>query len=215
MDNCLFVDGGIVTTTMCIENGTTLNVQVGLVQFRKIKTCGIGSYRIFVIVVVTLWLIDVMSVSIIIIIIVTITTGIELTNKDFLCIGRRFSCCCFLGTDMHIRVPSVIHTIRVICQFCRQFFTHSCSRTNGSWNIITTIDVINDNITWGILSIDVHIGVTTHIGHTGTTKHFVQITLIHRHFRAALHFTLIAATIYVTTNRNLRYAKWQMTKDKW
>ena len=55
-----------------------------------------------------------------------------------------------------------------------------------------------------MLTIDVYKGSATNIGHTGTTKdtfHFADS--LHRHIGVAINLTLVAATIYVTTNLDL------------
>ena len=69
-----------------------------------------------------------------------------------------------------------------------------------------------------ILTVDMYEGVATHVSHTGTAKHLTlrgfkgalgivlygtDVTRQHGDFRAAVHITLVTATIYVTTNLDL------------
>ena len=207
MNNCLLLHCCVIASTMCEENGTTLYIQIGSVQFWPCETSGIGDDLI------PFFVLNGMGRNISTcrrrIIIVAITTSKNLTNKEFLCIigSDKFSLMVWIfgcsRTDMYIRVPFIRHSRFITNQFCRQCLIHRLGSTNGSSNIITTIDMVDHRIARGILSIDVHIGITTHIGHTCTTKHLIQITLVHNHLRTSTNITLIATTIHITANSNL------------
>ena len=76
---------------------------------------------------------------------------------------------------------------------------------DGSGNVITSIYAGDEYLTSSILAIDVHVGSTTHISHTGTTKDAIHLAdAPHRHRGITLHLSVIAATIHITTNLNLR-----------
>ena len=76
-----------------------------------------------------------------------------------------------------------------------------------SRNIIATINHIDNDVVAHVLAVDIDESTTTHVGHTGTAKDSVDVTGTYGHICIARHITSIAATIDITANRNLRYAK--------
>ena len=112
-----------------------------------------------------------------------------------------------LGAQVHIAVPGVIYTIRIVFQLCRQRLAYSSRRTDGSSHVVAAIDIVDDHIGQGVLTVDVHIGVTTDISHSGTAEHLIYISRAYAYVSTTVDIGVVTATIYVTTNLDLRYAK--------
>ena len=117
-------------------------------------------------------------------IIIRNASSLTISRISFVRCCYLFCCICCFRADANVTVEGIanIVALRVVCifrmifaldgcQFRRLAFSYRHCSTNGSGNIITAIDLIDQDIVCGVLTIDMYKGVTTHIGHTCTTKH--------------------------------------------
>ena len=167
------------------------------------------------------------------IIIVTITATKELSDIDLLGISGCVALAVGLARDAHIAVERVVNAVAawivVVLRVAsaldsrqrvfRHLYTQSLGRTYLACDIISAIYLIRKDIVGSMRTIDMYVGIAADVGHTGTTKHLTlrvfqralglcveystDVAGLHRHTRRALYLTLVATTIYVTTNSDL------------
>ena len=185
-------DGGvcfyrcIVTTAIEMSYTTTLNLQIGLTKLRLKQALIRTVLRI---------------------IIVTITTTKQATNHKAFTLSCRCRFRCRTGTDKGL--PGIINLI--FCCFLQFTRNEICIfillinfRSYRSCNIISAIYRVNEDIIGSMLTIDIHEGTASDVGHSGTAIDLVQFTCIYGDLGIAISITGIAAAIDVTTNSNLR-----------
>ena len=192
MDDCFLFYRYIVTTAIGIHDASALHIEIGLLQHGRGERRFAGRNNLFTTLHNKVTITVCQAITIIVGIgKVTITAGEDLTDIDLLSIislffrsdgiltfsGGRGS---GLGTYVDIGIPRVVNTM-FICtihiiryQIARQRFAHGCCRADGARDIITAIDLIDNDIAGGISTVDVDIGIATHISHTGTTEHLTQ-----------------------------------------
>ena len=239
MDNGLFLDGGITAATVGEEDGASLNIKVGLIQFRQVEAVlalvgdhfGKGCCMVFIIPVIDLvgylafarsWLLHIVEV--------TITTGEELSDKYLLGIRCGVSGIINLCAQMHITVVRIIDIVCIASQLRRKTLANSFCRTYLTGNVVTAIYLVDDDIVGSVLTVDMHERIAAHISHTCAAEHPASWVCIrniilrvnhgadvagfHRHLCAAFHLSFVAAAVYITTNLNLplRYNRAQEYK---
>ena len=94
-----------------------------------------------------------------------------------------------------------------LCQLRRNGVGLLNGLTHSSCYIITTIDMIDDDVVTHVFTIDIDIGMSSHICLTCTTKDIaLDVTSRYGDRSVTRHITSIATTIDITTNLDLRYA---------
>ena len=104
---------------------------------------------------------------------------------------------------MYEGVPCVVHIIRIACYLQGYRLSYGSCRADSARYVVAAIYIVYHRIACGVLSVDVHIGITTHVSHTGTAKHLVDITVLYGDAGAAIDVAMIATAIYLTTNIHL------------
>ena len=241
VDNVLGLHRSIVTATVAINDGATHHFQIGLVLFRQLEAhitwVGCYLYNRILMPLVTL-AIDGMGYFItccrrLLVIVLTITATKELTDIDLLGISGCVALAVGLARDAHIAVERVVDAVAAWIVVVLRVATaldsrqrvggHRYAQCSGraylSCDIISAIYLIRKDIVGSMRTIDMYVGVTADVGHTGTTEHLTlrvfqrslglcveystDVAGLHRHTRRALYLTLVATTIYVTTNSDL------------
>ena len=82
----------------------------------------------------------------------------------------------------------------------RQFF---CRLSNGSCDIVTAIETVNDNIVRSMGTVNIHEGSAFDISHTRTTKDSIEVASMHSNSGITASFPGITTTIDVAANGNL------------
>ena len=207
IDHRVFVDGCIVTTTVCINDGTTYYLEIGPVDGRLDEILRGGGYRIFAISDIIFRFINFMRFSIVTIVIFTIATSEELTDVASLVAAFRSTA----HTDKGI--PGVSDLI-LTC--FHQFCWNGGRFTDGSGNIVTSIDTVDEYkcIVRSMLAIDVDKGRTSHIGHTGTAEH-VAVDIAHAYCDCGTSAGIsgITTTIHITTNFDVLYGSLKICRS--
>ena len=76
-------------------------------------------------------------------------------------------------------------------------------RSDVSRDVVTAIDVVDEDIAGGMLAVDVREGVSADIRHACAAEHIVQVALIDRDGGVAVHVAQVAAAIDVAANAYL------------
>ena len=159
-----------------------------------------------------------MRTTIVVIEILAIATSEELT--DVASLVAAFSSTAH--TDKGI--PGVIDVVFVFFLFfghpifynSRQFCWNGGRSTDGSSNIVTTIDTVDEYkcIVRSMLTIDVDKGRTSHIGHTGTAKH-VAVDIAHAYCDCGTTTGIsgITTTIHITTDFDVLYGSLKICRS--
>ena len=212
-DDGLFSYCRIVTTTISIDDGTTMNVKECLANIwwsklmatgshfhaihYSIIDCG-GTFIFFIFFPFTIF-------------ILAIATAKELTNIDRLGTFSLSSNSIFtffsygLGGNEHQGIPSLVNVIfRVSSMRRHNFWQFIIRRANSSGNIVTTIKTVYDDIVRGMGTINVHKSPATDICHTSTSKDPIKVASMHSNSGITAGITGITTTIDMTANSNLR-----------
>ena len=202
----LFCDRSVITTTIGINNRTAQKFQVSLTNVRQLR---LGIILIDLnrsSILCPYFPLTRLTFSGILNRIVTIATSEELADINLLSIIC-FFLAIHLGRDAYKGIPGVIDLILACFSTdFRQFCRDSIRCTDGSGDIITAINLIDNDIVRSMLAIDMDKGTATHISHTGTAIDGVHITCQHSHRGTAPCITGITATIDITANHNLGYS---------
>ena len=188
MNHRLFRDRRIVTTAEGIDDRTTEDLEIGFLQIGCSLTFQISG-----------------------ILIGTITTGKELTDINILgilCHGtlaltRRHK----LVRYADIGIPLIGNTILLSLREFYRLLGYRRVRirlfADDTRYIVTSIDIVDEHIPGGMLTIEMYKRTTIDIGHTGAAEDLVQVAGIKGHRGIASDIALIATAIDITANLDL------------